>query len=82
MSQFFVYTEVQISVPFDQAPWRELSPALKAQPGFQNKTWLSGVQNDSIGGLYEFDSLESATRIFDGNVTEEASRFLDSPYYT
>jgi hypothetical protein len=101
MSKFFVYTEVQLSVPFDQAPWRELNPILKAQPGFQNKTWLSGVQNNSIGGLYEFDSLENAqafaqdyfpteakkigaaftTRIFDGNITEEASRFLNSPYY-
>lgn len=102
MSKFFVYTEVQVSVPFDQSPWRELSPLLKAQTGFRNKTWLSGVQNNSIGGLYEFDSLENAqafaldyfpteakkigaaftTRIFDGNVTEEACRFLNSPYYT
>ena len=23
----FVYTELQISVPFDQAPWRDLNPA-------------------------------------------------------
>ncbi len=102
MSKFFVYTEVQLSVPFDQAPWRELNPILQAQPGLQSKTWLSGVQNHSIGGLYEFDSLENAqafahdyfpteakkigaaftTRIFDGNVTEAASRFLNSPYYT
>lgn len=102
MSKFFVYTEMQLSVPFDQASWRELTPILKAQKGLQNKTWLSGVQNNSIGGFYEFDSLENAqafaysyfpteaqkigaaftTRIFDGNVTEEASRFLNSPYYT
>jgi hypothetical protein len=101
MSKFFVYTEVQLSVPFDQVPWRDLNPVLKAQKGFQNKTWLSGVQNNSVGGFYEFDSLENAqafahdyfpteakkigaaftTRIFDGNVTEEASRFLNSPHY-
>lgn len=55
MSKAFVYTEVQISVPFDQAPWRALNPVLAAQPGFRNKTWLSGVQNKSVGGIYEFD---------------------------
>ncbi len=58
----FVYTEVQISVPFDQAPWRELNPVLKAQPGLVNKTWLSGDKNNSLGGFYEFDSLENARR--------------------
>ena len=102
MSKYFVYTEVQISIPFDQAPWRELNPILKAQKGLQNKTWLSGVQNNSLGGLYEFDTLENAqafaidyfpteakkigaaftTRVFDGNVSEEASRDMNSAYYS
>jgi hypothetical protein len=59
MSKFFVYTKVQLSVPFDQVPWRELTPSLKTQKA-QSKTWLSGVQNNSIGGFYEFDSLENA----------------------
>jgi hypothetical protein len=97
----FVYTEVQISVPFDQAPWRDLNPVLKAQPGLLNKTWLSGDKNNSVGGFYEFDSLENArkfaydyfpeearkigaaftTRVFDGSITEEASRYLNSPHY-
>lgn len=101
MGKFFVYTEVQLSIHFDQAPWREFTSTLQAQPGFRSKTWLSGVQNNSLGGFYEFDSLENAqafaydyfptaareigaaftTRIFDGNVTEEASRCLNSPYY-
>lgn len=102
MSKFFVYTEVQISIPFDQAPWRELNPILKAQKGLKNKTWLSGVQNNSLGGLYEFDTLENAqafafdyfpseakkigaaftTRVFDGNVSEEASRDMNSAHYS
>ena len=60
MSKFFVYTEVQLSVPFDQAPWHRLNLILKTQKGLQNKTWLSGVQNNSVGGFYEFDSLENA----------------------
>ena len=101
MSKAFVYTEVQISVPFDQAPWRNLNPVLKQQPGLVNKTWLSGLGNNSVGGLYEFDSVENAqrfaqdyfptegrrlgaaftTRVFDGAVTEEASRDMRSVHY-
>lgn len=101
MSKAFVYTELQISVPFDQAPWREFNPLLLQQPGFRNKTWLAGVANQSVGGFYEFDSIETAkkfvtgyfpaeakkfgvaqtTRVFDGDVVEEASRFLNSVHF-
>lgn len=101
MGKAFVYTEVQLSVPFDQAPWRELNPTLLKQPGLNNKTWLSGHRNNSVGGFYEFDTLEDAerfaqdyfpeearrlgaaftTRVFDGSVTEEASREMRSVHY-
>jgi hypothetical protein len=101
MGKAFVYTELQISVPFADAPWREINPMLLEQPGFRNKTWLSGVHNNSVGGLYEFDSVETAkrfvtgrfpiearnfdvaqtTRVFDGEVVEEASRYLDSVHF-
>ena len=101
MAKAFVYTEVQISVPFSEAPWRALNPVLKQQPGLVNKTWLSGHGNNSVGGIYEFDSLENAkkfafeyfptearklgaaftTRVFDGSVTEEASRDMRSVHY-
>ena len=97
----FVYTELQISIPFADAPWREINPQLPAQPGFRNKTWLSGVKNNSLGGLYEFDSIENAknfvtgyfpreahkhgvaqtTRVFDGDIVEEASRYLNSMHF-
>lgn len=101
MAKAFVYTELQISLPFDQAPWRELNPMILQQPGFRNKTWLSGVANHSVGGFYEFDSVANAkkfvtdhfpgeakkfgvaqtTRVFDGDVVEEASRFLNSVHF-
>lgn len=97
----FVYTELQISVPFADFHWHEMNPALLEQPGLRNKTWLAGVENDSLGGFYEFDSLENAqrfvteyfptearkfgaaqtTRIFDGDVVEEASRYLNSLHF-
>jgi hypothetical protein len=101
MSKAFVYTELQIAVPFAQAPWRELNALLLRQPGLRNKTWLAGVKNHSLGGFYEFDSIENAkrfvtgyfpaearklgvaqtTRVFDGGVVEEASRFLNSMHF-
>jgi hypothetical protein len=101
MSKSFVYTELQIAVPFDQAPWRALNPVLLQQRGFRNKTWLAGAGNQSVGGFYEFDSIENAqtfvtgyfpaearkfgvaqtTRVFDGDVVEEASRYLNSVHF-
>lgn len=97
----FVYTELQLSVPFDQVPWKQMNPVLKEQPGLVRKTWLSGVGTQTPGGFYEFDSLENArrfaedyfptearamgasfqTKLFDGEVTREASRDMQSPHY-
>jgi hypothetical protein len=56
----FVYTELQISVPFDAVPWQELNDQIANEPGFLNKTWFSGVGNNSVGGLYSFDRVETA----------------------
>ena len=98
----FVYTEVQINVPFDKAPWRDRNPVLRKTPGLISKTWLSGLHTNTLGGIDAFDTIESArtfaidafpetaarmnaafyTRIFDAKMTEEACRFLNSPYYT
>ncbi len=77
----YVYTEVQISVPFDQAPWRELNPTLKAQPGFMAKTWLSGLNTNSVGGLYAFDTVENANSFAQGYFPTEAAK-LDAAFYT
>ena len=70
----FVYTEIQASVPFEQAPWKKINQALKLQPGILNKTWLSGVGDLSVGGFYTFDSVENAqkfvTEYFPGEARE------------
>ncbi len=68
----FVYTELQISLPFEQAPWREINPKLKQQPGFENKTWLAGIGNNSLGGIYTFDSIENAQAFVTGYFPSEA----------
>lgn len=70
----FVYTEIQISVPFDQAPWAEINREILKQPGFVNKTWLSGVGSNSVGGFYEFDSIENAQKFVTGYFPGEAKR--------
>lgn len=56
----FVYTELQLSAPFEAIPWQKLNTVIKQQPGFVNKTWLSGVGNNSVGGFYAFDSIDGA----------------------
>lgn len=71
----FVYTELQISVPFADAPWREISASIQKQPGFISKTWLAGVGNNSIGGLYSFDSIENAQKFVTGYFPGEARNF-------
>lgn len=56
----FVYTELQASVPFADVPWQKLNAAIASQPGFVDKTWFSGLGNNSVGGLYGFASVEGA----------------------
>jgi sugar lactone lactonase YvrE len=58
----FVYTEVQNSVPFNNVPWKYRNPVISSQAGFISKTWLSGIDNHSVGGIYSFDSIENATK--------------------
>lgn len=56
----FVYTELQASVPFNDVPWDKLNDAIAEEPGFIDKTWFSGLNTHSVGGLYSFASVEDA----------------------
>lgn len=70
----FVYTELQISVPFEKAGWQKLIAPLRAQPGLLNKTWLAGRGNGSVGGLYAFKTIDNAQSFVTGffpNVARE-----------
>ncbi len=71
----FVYTELQISVPFADVPWQAVSDAIAEQPGFISKTWLSGASNGSVGGFYSFDSVENAQKFVTGYFPSEAANF-------
>lgn len=73
--QAYVYTELQISVPFDDVPWQQINRSIKDQPGFVDKTWLAGVGNHSAGGFYAFDSIENAQRFVTGYFPAEAKAF-------
>ncbi len=99
--KIFLYAEFQTSMPFQEVDWAPVNDAMKQRPGLKSKTWLSGINNNSVGGFYEFDSLENArkyiddmllpfgrkigatlsVRLFDGDVTRDASRGMSSPYY-
>jgi hypothetical protein len=64
----FIYTKLQASVAFPDVPWQDLNAAIAAEPGFIDKTWLSGLNMHSVGGLYSFatveDSLHYCTHFF------------------
>lgn len=71
----FVYTEVAISVPFDNAPWKAINESIRQQPGFLNKTWLQGHSTQSLGGFYSFDSIENARKFVTGYFPTEPREF-------
>jgi len=70
----FVYVEVQVAVPFEEYPWHKDNPDIRKQPGFICKTWLSGEDNNSIGGFYGFDSIENAKKYATGFMFEKAKK--------
>lgn len=101
-TRVYLYAEIQNSAPFTEAVWGEANPMMHTVPGLRSKTWLSGINTHSVGGLYEFDSVANArayaegmllgfakaanatltVKLFDGEVVAEASRGMNSPYYT
>ncbi len=77
----FVYTDVQVSVPFSKAPWRERNPVLRAQKGLISKVWLSGHNTNTLGGLDAFDTVENALD-FAINEFPKTAATLNAAFYT
>lgn len=101
MKKTFLYAEFQVYIPFDQIDWQTINVEMKKYVGLKSKTWLSGINTHTVGGFYEFDSVENAqnyidgllvpfikqvngnlsTKIFDGEITQEANIGMLSPFY-
>jgi len=65
MARVFLYAEYQISYPFGELDLPPIHTEMKLFPGLKSKTWLSGVNNNSVGGFYEFDTKENAQKYVD-----------------
>ncbi len=65
LETIFLYAEYQVSVPFEQIDWETINPEMKKFNGLKSKTWLSGINNHTVGGFYEFSSLDSAQKYID-----------------
>ena len=66
MKKIFIYAEFQVSIPFDQIDWQTINIEMKKYVGLKSKTWLSGINTHTVGGFYEFDSVENAQNYIDG----------------
>jgi len=65
MAKIFLYVEFQISKDFTELNIEEINAQMKEFPGLISKTWLSGINNNSLGGFYEWDSLENVQNYID-----------------
>lgn len=74
MGKTFLYTEIQLPVPFEHFDWKQANAPLKSVPGLVRKTWLSGLGTHTLGGFYEFDSAEHALTFAQGPFADEAHR--------
>lgn len=73
-SPIFLYAEYQVSIPFSQIGWAPINVEMQAFPGLKSKTWLSGINTYSVGGFYEFDSIENAQNYINGLLTPFAAK--------
>ncbi len=65
MAKIYLYVEFQTSKDFTTLNTEEINAQMKEFPGLISKTWLSGIGNKSLGGFYEWDSLENAQNYID-----------------
>jgi hypothetical protein len=66
MAKVFIYAEYQVSIPFTEIDWAPINVEMKKFKGLKSKTWLSGLNNNTVGGFYEFDTQENAQAYIDG----------------
>jgi hypothetical protein len=66
MKKIFLYAEYQVAIPFEQIDWQPINVEMKQYGGLKSKTWLSGLNTKTVGGFYEFDSVENAQNYING----------------
>jgi hypothetical protein len=62
----YLYAEFQVSIPFKEIDWKPIDVEMKKYAGLISKTWLSGINNQTVGGFYAFDSEENAQKYISG----------------
>ena len=72
LKKVFLYAEIQVAIPFTEIDWASINTAMKKEEGLKSKTWLSGINTNTIGGFYEFDSLENAKAYAEGYLAAAA----------
>ena len=65
LEKVFLYAEYQVSIPFEEIDWSPINSEMQKFDGLKSKTWLSGINNHSVGGFYEFSSLQDAQKYID-----------------
>lgn len=68
MAKILMYVEYQTSKDFSELDIEKINSNMKKFPGLVSKTWLSGINNNSLGGFYEFDSLKNAQNYIDNGL--------------
>ncbi|MFT4080842.1 YdhR family protein [Rhodomicrobium sp.] len=74
IKKVYLYAEIQVAIPFKDIDWPAINVAMKKEKGLKSKTWLSGINTHSIGGFYEFDSVENAKAYAEGYLAAAAKQ--------
>jgi hypothetical protein len=74
IKKVYLYAEIQVSAPFEKVDWPSINESMKKEKGLKSKTWLAGVNTNTIGGFYEFDSLENAKAYAGGYLAKAAEQ--------
>jgi len=74
ITKVFLYAEIQVSIPYEKVDWQSINKSMLKEPGLKSKTWLSGINTNTIGGFYEFDSIESAKAYATGYLAAAAQQ--------
>ena len=73
-SGVYLHVEFPTFIPMDELDWKQINVEMRKYQGLISKTWLSGINNDTVGGFYEFETKENAENYVENylkKITEE-----------